>query len=92
MAKSQARQQSRKRLAHGLHLAADQHLRCPRRRDLRLRVHDILDIHAHAAQIAAIHRSINVDDALDVVVIDHGHASAALMDATIAQDGAPAGA
>ena len=58
--------------AHGIDLAVERHEGSARQRALA-RVDDFFHIAADGAQVAALHRAVNVDHAADVVVIDDGH-------------------
>src|SRR5258708_751058 len=63
--------------AHSLNLAAQDNLRAAG----QLRPHfidDACNVPGYAAQIAALHRSEDVDDWHDVVVRDNGHSGSAL--------------
>ena len=57
---------------HGLDLSANHHFRAARQ-VLAAVVDDLLDVVGHAAQIAPLHRSVNIDDRLNVVVRDQRH-------------------
>ena len=69
---TQAGQQADIRRAHGVELPAHGDEAAARKR-APVRVDDSRDVAARAAQIAILHRSVNIHHAADVVVIQHRH-------------------
>ena len=58
----------------------------PRTRLLAIGIDDPVHLGADARQVAAIHRAENVDGALDVVMVHHGHAVAAADGGDVVED------
>src|SRR3984885_7157401 len=74
--KEQSAQQPLVGRAHGLNLPANDQLRAAWQ-FLPAVLHDFVEIARHAAQAPALHRTVNVNQGLDVVVRNHGQSSAA---------------